>query len=60
MLFHLISLENAEKSGAMTAEELVATYKTVRKELTQFGQTLDEKPEVIVLTKTDMLGGPDK
>ncbi len=58
MLFHLISLENAERNGAATAEELVATYKTVRAELTQFGQTLDEKPEVIVLTKTDSLGGP--
>ena len=58
MLFHLISLENAERSGAATPAELVATYKTVRKELSQFGQTLDEKPEVIVLTKTDALGGP--
>lgn len=54
MLFHLISLENIEAG----AEGILSTYKTVRKELSQFGQTLDEKPEVIVLTKTDTLGGP--
>ena len=44
MLIHLVSLEN---------EAIVATYKTVREELKKFGDGLDEKPEVVILTKTD-------
>jgi GTP-binding protein len=43
-LFHLISLEN---------ENLVEVYKTIRGELTQYGQGLDEKEETIIFTKTD-------
>ena len=45
LLFHLISLEN---------DAIVATYKTIREELKKFGEGLDEKPEVIILTKTDL------
>ena len=45
MLFHLISLEN---------ENLIEVYKTIRGELSQYGQGLDEKPETIILTKTDV------
>lgn len=45
-LIHLISLEN---------DALVATYKTIRDELKKYGEGLDEKPELIVLTKTDMV-----
>lgn len=45
-ILHLISLENTA---------IVETYKTIRKELSQFGQGLDEKEETIVLTKTDMV-----
>ena len=48
ILFHLISLENTA---------LVGTYKTVRKELEKFGHGLAEKPEVIVLSKTDTIPG---
>ena len=43
-IFHLISLEN---------EDLVATYKTIRTELANFGQGLEDKEETIILTKTD-------
>ena len=43
-LFHLISLEN---------ENIVEVYKTIRDELKQYGQGLDEKEETIILTKTD-------
>jgi len=46
MLIHLVSLEN---------DAIVAAYKTVREELKKFGDGLDEKPEVIILTKTDMV-----
>ncbi len=43
-LFHLISLEN---------ENILEVYKTIRGELAQYGQGLDEKEETIILTKTD-------
>lgn len=45
MLAHLISFENAD---------MMKTYQQIRKELTQYGNGLDEKDEVIVLTKTDV------
>lgn len=44
-LFHLISLED---------ENVVEAYKTIRSELSQYKQGLDEKKETIILTKTDM------
>jgi GTP-binding protein len=44
-IFHLISLENTA---------IIETYKTIRNELRQYGQGLDEKKETIILTKTDM------
>lgn len=43
-LFHLISLEN---------ENIIEVYKTIRAELAQYGQGLDDKLETIILTKTD-------
>jgi GTP-binding protein len=43
-LFHLISLEN---------DAIIGVYKTIRDELSQYGQGLDEKEETIILTKTD-------
>lgn len=46
VLFHLISLEN---------ENLLGTYKTIRNELEKFDEQLAQKPEVIVLTKTDLI-----
>lgn len=45
-IFHLISLENSA---------LIESYKTIRKELEQYGQGLDDKEETIILTKTDMV-----
>lgn len=45
-LLHLISLENTA---------IVETYKTIRNELKQYGEGLDEKDETIILTKTDMV-----
>ncbi len=43
-VLHLISLENTA---------IVETYKTIRNELKQYGQGLDDKEETIILTKTD-------
>lgn len=45
-VLHLISLENTA---------IVEVYKTIRNELKQYGQGLDEKEETIILTKTDMV-----
>lgn len=44
-ILHLISLENSA---------IIETYKTIREELKNFGQGLDEKEETIILTKTDV------
>ena len=46
ILVHLVSLEN---------EDVVETYKTVRKELGDFDKELLKKKEIIVLTKTDIV-----
>jgi len=46
VVLHLISLE--EKA-------IISTYKTIREELSQYGQGLDDKKEIIILTKTDMV-----
>lgn len=45
ILIHLISLEN---------EDVVSTYHSIRKELQKYGEGLVDKPEIIVLTKTDL------
>ena len=46
MLVHLISLEN---------ENISKSYKTIRKELGHFSKELLDKPELILLTKTDVI-----
>ena len=46
LLVHLVSLEN---------QDVISVYKTIRAELEKFGQGLSEKPEIILLTKTDMV-----
>ncbi len=46
MILHLISLENTDIAGV---------YKSIRAELEQYGNGLDKKEEVIILTKTDLV-----
>jgi GTPase len=46
ILVHLVSLEN---------EDVVETYKIIRKELETFDKELLEKREIVVLTKTDLI-----
>lgn len=58
ILFHLISLENDAQKGepaeaAEKSADLVENYKTIRAELEQYGQGLEDKKETIILTKTD-------
>jgi GTP-binding protein len=49
VLLHCISLEN---------EDVLEVYKTIREELKAYNEKLTDKPEVIILTKTDMV--PDE
>lgn len=51
MLVHLISVEN---------EDVVYAYKAIRKELEQFDAALMEKPEMVVLTKIDIISDEKK
>lgn len=46
MLAHLVSFENAD--------DMMSVYTQIRKELENYGNGLDEKDEIIVLTKTDV------
>jgi GTP-binding protein len=46
IIFHCISADT---------EDVVETYKTIRQELKQYSEDLSEKPEYIVLTKTDLV-----
>ncbi len=46
LLAHLISFENPN---------MMKIYETIREELTKYGKGLDEKEEIIVLTKTDIV-----
>lgn len=48
LLAHLISFEN---------DKPMTVYKQIRKELAQYGNGLDQKEEIIVLTKTDLVDG---
>jgi GTP-binding protein len=50
-LLHLVSFENElVKTGGM-----MKVYKEIRKELKAYGHGLDEKEEIILLTKTDVI-----
>ena len=46
MIIHCISLEN---------EDVLEAYNTIRAELISYGETLPEKKEVVLLTKTDLV-----
>lgn len=46
VLVHLVSFENGMN--------MMKAYETIRDELTKYGQGLDAKDEIILLTKTDM------
>jgi GTP-binding protein len=50
LLIHCISLESEN-----SPKEMVEKYKTIRGELKKYSEELVDKPEVIVLTKSDLL-----
>jgi GTP-binding protein len=45
LLVHCISVENVD---------ILAVYKTIRRELKEYSSVLDKKPEIIFLTKNDL------
>jgi len=47
------SPRSPESSVSSSVDSLISNYKTIRAELKQYGHGLDEKPETIILTKTD-------
>ncbi len=55
-LVHLVSFENELKSP----KEMMKVYKEIRNELKSYGDGLDEKQEIILLTKTDVLPEEDR
>ncbi len=62
VLLHLVSLENylPQEAGvkltkAAAKKQMEIVYKTIRKELEKYGETLPEKREIIILTKTDLV-----
>jgi len=63
ILIHLVSLENDTGVGDVKSEapdgaySIDQAYLTVRQELEKYGNGLPDKKEVIVLSKTDMVGG---
>lgn len=46
LLIHLVSVEN---------DDVVETYNSIRAELEKYGEGLRDKPEIIVLTKIDLI-----
>jgi GTPase len=57
LLAHLVSFENEDPEGKSTSNGagMIATYKQIRTELKSYDISLDEKDEIIVLTKTDLV-----
>ncbi len=53
-LLHLISFENEY----IETGKMMKVYKEIRKELKTYGQGLDEKDEIILLTKADVIEDP--
>ncbi len=51
VLLHLLEVEPGDGSDP------VENYRVIRNELKQYSDVLADKPEVVVLTKTDLLGG---
>jgi len=53
VLLHLVEVEPSDGSDP------VENYRIIRNELARYSDVLANKPEVVVLTKTDLLGGED-
>jgi GTP-binding protein len=52
LIAHLVSFEHAMTGGA---KGMMNAYKAIRKELEAYGGGIVDKPEIVILTKTDMV-----
>lgn len=58
VLIHMLDLERALREGnEIDVDQLVADYHAIRKELNLYSPTLETKRELVVLNKSDLLGG---
>jgi GTP-binding protein len=53
VLLHVLEIEPTDRSDP------IENYRVIRNELAQHSRTLAEKPEVVVLSKQDLLGGAE-
>lgn len=58
VLLHLLDIERAlEEGNVVNTQKLVDDYRAIRKELHAYSPVLDAKRELIILNKTDLVGG---
>lgn len=54
MIAHLVSFENLSSSDDLGTSGMMQMYKNIRQELENYDEELAAKPEIIILTKTDV------
>ncbi len=55
VLVHLVAVDQAGDGRPQTADALLGAYATVRGELAQYGAGLGELPEIVVVSKRDLI-----
>jgi len=55
VLVHLLAIDELQADGAAQAEALLSGYETVRGELEAYGAGLERLPEVVAISKRDLL-----
>ncbi len=54
VLLHVLDLSRALDGDSIDAAVLIKDYKTIRKELQKFSPVLMEKPEIVIINKSDL------
>ena len=55
VLLHMLDISRALVDGKVDAQLLIDDYKAIRKELVNYSPALEEKQEIVVLSKADLL-----
>ena len=55
VLLHMLDISRALVDGKVDAQILIDDYRAIRKELANYSPALDEKQEIVVLSKADLL-----
>ena len=55
VLLHMLDISRALVDGKVDAQILIDDYKAIRKELVNYSPALEEKQEIVVLSKADLL-----